>query len=91
MEAIAKCSPRFKVSIFQGKKKYRDVDHIEKPSRVIEEIVPDWKEKYASKPKFARKIASFFSLKRKKIKQANRSHSFHVLLDTLYSFSNGNQ
>lgn len=80
MEAIAKCSPKFKASFFQGKKKYRDIDNIEKPSSVIEEIVPNWKDKYASKPQFAEEIAKFVSLK-----QANRSHSFHVLLKTLRS------
>jgi len=83
MEAIAKCSPRFKASFFQGKKKYRDVDNIPKPSSVIEQIVPDWKERYASKPKFAEKIAQEVSLKGQNFEQANRSHSFHVLLETL--------
>ncbi len=86
MEAIAKCSPRFNARFFQGKKKYRDVDNIEKPSRVIEEIVPDWKERYASKLKFAKTIAPFVSLERQNLEQANRSHSFQVLLETLYSF-----
>jgi hypothetical protein len=87
MEAIAKCSPRFKASSFQGKKKYRDIDNIEKPSSVIEKIVPDWKDKYASKPQFAETIAPFVSLKKQNLKQANRSHSFHVLLETLYSLA----
>jgi hypothetical protein len=84
MEAIAKCSSRFKAGFFQGKKKYRDIDNIEKPSRVIEEIVSDWKERYASKPQFAKTIAPFVSLERKNFKKANRSHSFQVLLETLY-------
>ncbi|KHD10349.1 hypothetical protein PN36_34595 [Candidatus Thiomargarita nelsonii] len=83
MAAIAKCSPRFKARSFQTKDKYRDIDNIEKPSSVIAKIVPDWKEKYASKPKFAQTIAQFVSLER----QANRSHSFHVLLETLFSLS----
>jgi len=86
MEAIAECSPRFKARFFQGKEKYRDVDRIEKPSRVIEEIVPDWKESYASKPEFAKTIADFVSLERLNVEEANRSHSFHVLLETLRSF-----
>jgi len=85
MEAIAKCSPRFKASSFQGKKKYRDIDNIEKPSSVIEKIVPDWKERYASKPQFAKTIAPFVSLERQNLEEANRSHSFHVLLETLCS------
>lgn len=83
MKAIAKCSTRFKASAFQAKKKYRDVDNIEKPSSVIERIVPDWKDKYGSKPKFAEEIASFISLETQNLEQSNRSHSFHVLLKTL--------
>jgi hypothetical protein len=85
MAAIEKCSPRFKARSFQGKKKYRDVDNIEKPSTVIAKIVPDWNDKYASKPKFAQTIAQFVSLERQNLKQANRSNSFHVLLETLFS------
>jgi len=69
MKAIAKCSHRFKARFFQGKKKFRDVDNIEKPSRVIEEIVPDWKERYSSKPQFAKEIAHFISLERQRISQ----------------------
>lgn len=88
MEAIAKCSPRFKARFFQGKKKYRDVDNIPKPSRVLEEIVPDWKNKYANKPQFAKEIAPFVSLKEQNLEQANRSHSFHVFKKTLHSVSN---
>jgi hypothetical protein len=88
MAAIAKCSPKFKASFFQGKEKYREIDNIPKPSRVIEEIVPDWKEKYTNKPHFAERIAHFISLKRKNLEQANRSHSFHVLLETLRSLGN---
>jgi hypothetical protein len=84
MEAIAQCSPKFKARFFQGKEKYRDVDRIDKPSRVIEEIVPDWKAEYASKPQFAKTIADFVSLA--KLPYANRSHSFHVFLDTLRTF-----
>jgi chromosomal replication initiation ATPase DnaA len=87
MAAIAKCSPRFKARSFQGKKKYRDVDNIEKPSTVIAKIVPDWNDKYASKPKFAQTIAQFVSLERQNLKQANRSNSFHVLLETLFSLA----
>jgi len=89
MAAIAKCSPRFKASFFQGKEKYRDVDNIPKPSRVIEKIVPDWKKKYTSKPYFAERIAHFISLDRKSLEQANRSHSFHVFLKTLRSLGTG--
>lgn len=83
--AIAKCSPKFKASFFQDKKKYRDIDHIPKPSRVLEEIVPDWKERYGNKPQFAKEIASFISLEKQNTEKANRSHSFHVLLETLRS------
>ncbi|RKZ90622.1 MAG: hypothetical protein DRR19_09505 [Candidatus Parabeggiatoa sp. nov. 1] len=88
MEAIAKCSPRFKASFFQGKKKYRDIDNIPKPSSVLEEIVPDWKKRYASKPKFAEEIAHFVSLEKQNVEKANRSHSFQVFLETLCSFGN---
>lgn len=80
---IPSLSKRFKASAFQAKKKYRDIDKIEKPSSVIEKIVPDWKDKYASKPKFAEEIASFISLETQDLEQSNRSHSFHVLLKTL--------
>jgi hypothetical protein len=90
MEAIAKCSPKFKAHFFQGKEKYRDVDNIEKPSRVIEQIVQDWKKKHVSKPKFAEKMAQFVSLETQNMEKANRSHSFHVLLETLRSFGNDN-
>ena len=86
MEAIEKCSPRFKASSFQGKKKYRDVDNIEKPSSVIEKIVPDWKDKYTNKPQFAATIASFISLENQNVAKANRSYSFHIFLETLRSF-----
>jgi len=88
MEAIAKCSPRFKAKFFQGKEKYRDVDNIPKPSSVIEQIVPNWKHQYANKPKFAEEIAHFISLEKRNENKANRSHSFHVLLEMLRSFSN---
>ncbi|MDM8560670.1 DUF4276 family protein [Candidatus Parabeggiatoa sp. HSG14] len=91
MEAIAKCSPRFKANSFQGKKKYRDVDNIEKPSSVIEQIVPDWKNRHVSKPKFAEEIAYVVSLEKQNVEKANRSHSFHILLETLRSFMNCNQ
>ncbi|RKZ58954.1 MAG: hypothetical protein DRR08_15045 [Candidatus Parabeggiatoa sp. nov. 2] len=91
MEAIAKCSPRFKASFFQGKKKYRDIDNIPKPSSVIEEIVPDWKKRHLSKPKFAEEIAHFVSLETQNVEKANRSDSFHVLLETLRSFGNDNK
>ncbi|MDM8567150.1 DUF4276 family protein [Candidatus Halobeggiatoa sp. HSG11] len=83
MAAISKCSLRFKASYFKGKEKYRDIDKIEKPSSVIEKIVPNWKKDYTSKPKFAKTIAPFMSLEQRGSKQANRSHSFHVLLETL--------
>ncbi len=85
MVAISKCSPRFKVSSFQAKEKYRDIDKFTKikPSTEIENIVPDWKKDYTSKPKFAEKIALFMSLEQRNSKQANRSYSFHVLLETL--------
>ncbi len=86
MKAITECSHRFKAPFFQGKEKYRDVDRIDKPSRVIEEIVPDWKEQYASKPQFAKKIADSVSLEMQNVEGSNRSHSFHVLLETLRSF-----
>lgn len=83
--AIAQCSPKFKPSFFQNKKQYRDIDRIPKPSRVLQEIVPDWKEIYGNKPQFAKKIAPFISLEKQNTEQANRSHSFHVLLETLRS------
>ena len=85
MTAISKCSPRFKASFFQGKEKYRDIDNFTKikPSTEIENIIPDWKKDYSSKPKFAETIAQFMSLEQRSSKQANRSYSFHVLLETL--------
>jgi len=88
MEAIAKCAPQFKVKFFQNKKKYRDIDSITKPSKIIEEMIPKWKDNFASKPQFAEKIAPFMSLKRQNAEQTNRSHSFHILLETLYSIEN---
>jgi chromosomal replication initiation ATPase DnaA len=87
MEAIAKCSTKFKASFFQGKEKYRDIDSIHKPSSVIEEIVPDWKDTYSSKPKFAEKMAKFISLDARNTKKANRSHSFQVFLEMLQKLS----
>jgi hypothetical protein len=85
MNAIAQCSPRFKANFFQNKEKYREVDNIPKPSRVIEEIVPDWKNRYSSKPQFAAAIAEVISLATPDSEQANRSHSFHVFLEMLRS------
>ncbi|MCK5876052.1 MAG: DUF4276 family protein [Candidatus Marithrix sp.] len=88
MTAISKCSPRFKPDFFRGKEKYRNIDKFTKikPSTEIENIVPDWKKNYTSKPKFAETIAPFMSLEPTGSKQANRSHSFHVLLETLEEY-----
>lgn len=83
MDAIAKCSPQFKPKSLQNKKKYRNIDSVEKPSNVIEKIVPQWKNDYASKPKFAEKMAKIISLEPRNREQSNRSHSFHVFLETL--------
>ena len=90
MNAIYKCSPRFKADFFRGKKKYLDIDNLSdpKPSTEIETIVPDWKKNYTSKPKFAKTIAPFMSLERRDSELANRSHSFHVFLDTLIDILN---
>jgi len=79
MDAIAESSPQFKPKSFQNKEKYRNVDGIEKPSEVIKKIVPRWEKDYPSKPKFAEKMAKVVSLE----SQANRSHSFYILLETL--------
>ncbi|HHB93366.1 MAG TPA: DUF4276 family protein [Thioploca sp.] len=89
MNAISKCSPRFKADYFRGKEKYRDIDNFSgKPSTEIATIVPDWKQNYMSKPKFAKTIAPFMSLESRNSPQANRSHSFHVFLDTLIDILN---
>ncbi|MCK5537632.1 MAG: DUF4276 family protein, partial [Bacteroidales bacterium] len=81
MAAIEQCSDRFKAQSFQNKDKYRHIDSIEKPSTVLTKIIPDWKKKHTSKPKFAETIASLISLEQ----NTNRSKSFLVLLDSLYS------
>lgn len=79
MEAIAKCSPRFKPHFYQNKRKYCNaIDKIKKPSDIIKKIVPDWEKNYLSKPKFASEIAQCIALETK-----NRSHSFNVFLRTL--------
>ena len=85
MEAIAKCSSRFKAKTFQNKEKYRHVDGLNKPSTEIETIVPDWREKYSSKAHFAEKIAQFISLETQNIEVRNRSHSFRIFLETLHT------
>jgi len=85
MQAIAQCSAKFKATFFQNKEKYRNVDNIPKPSRVIEEIIPDYKKQYSSKDKFAESMSKFISLAEQNLVQANRSHSFHICLKTLHS------
>lgn len=89
MHAIAQCSDIFKVQRFQNKEKYRDVDNVQKPSDAIRQIVPDWQKKYGSKSKFSERIATEISLKPKDSEGANRSHSFHIFLDTLRNIQLG--
>lgn len=91
MNAITQCSSRFKKDFFQNKQKYHQVDGIIKPSKVIEEIIPDWKEKYDSKPKFAKEMARHVCLTSNNNQaqdEINRSHSFHIFLKTLHVIKN---
>jgi len=84
MDAIKKCSERFKPDSYRNKAQYRDIDSIRmpKPSTLIEKIVPNWQTTYySSKPKFASEISKHISLENK----ANKSHSFNVFLETVKS------
>jgi hypothetical protein len=83
MQAISRCSPRFKASFFQNKEKYRDIDSISKPSDVIAEMIPDYEKQYSSKGKFAESISNEIFLDDQNLVHANRSHSFHTCLKTL--------
>lgn len=87
LNAIAQCSERFKPKYFENKDKFKAVDNIAgKPSAKLEEMMPDWKNLYSSKPKFAEKISRFITLEL----NHNRSHSFRVFLKTLYELKHSN-
>ncbi len=81
MDAIKQCSQKFKPDFFRNKEKYRYIDNIVKPSIEIETIVPDWKQTFLRKDKFAAEIAKHISLESK----INKSHSFNIFLEAIKS------
>jgi len=71
MKAVEQAYPRFKADKFRNKKKFRDVDIIQKPSEYLRKMVPELK-KYDILPKLtvAEKIAGHMNT------ENNRSISF---------------
>ncbi len=81
MDAIKQCSEKFKPDFFRNREKYRNVDAIQKPSNLIQDIAPDLKKMYLSKDKLASEISKHISLEN----QVNKSHSFNIFLETIKS------